>query len=201
MITNLPTMYQDDNVKEWCADNIIEAILATLPGIETAYDLGCGSGVYVQAFSDAGIDIIGFDDNSEEIKQVPGCHDNIIWFDVGKTLILNPVDLIFSIEVAEHIDPSDLDTFIGNIVRFANKWIVFTGSNKAHSPGHVNPQSNEYWRERITEREKHKYRADLSQTIMESCKSIIGRPSCLRWFQENLQVFERIENDNKTRQE
>jgi len=192
MIKNLPIMYRDDGVKEWCANDIVEAILITLPGIETAYDLGCGSGVYVQAFSDAGIDIMGFDDNSEEILQVPACLNNIIWFDVGKTLTLKPVDLIFSIEVAEHIDPSDLDAFIGNIVRFANKWIVFTGSDKPHSPGHVNPQSNEYWRERITERGTHKYRADLSQTIMDSCKNIIGVPSCLRWFQENLQIFERI---------
>ena len=192
MITNLPTMYQDDDTKGRTAPDIIATILATLPGIETAYDLGCGSGVYVQAFSDAEIDITGFDDNSEEIKQVPGRHDNIMWFDVGKTLALKPVDLIFSIEVAEHIDPPDLDMFIGNLVRFANKWIVFTGSDKPNSPGHVNPQSNEYWRDKIVSRGTHKYRADLSQTIMDSCKTIIGVPSCLRWFQENLQVFERI---------
>ena len=192
MIKNLPIMYRDDGVKEWCANDIVEAILITLPGIETAYDLGCGSGVYVQAFSDAGIDIMGFDDNSEEILQVPACLNNIIWFDVGKTLALKPVDLIFSIEVAEHIELEFESDFIKNLTDLSKKWIVFTGSDKLNSPGHVNPQSNEYWREQIISRGTHKYRADLSQVIMESCKNTIDRASCLRWFQENLQVFERI---------
>ncbi|GAI76309.1 unnamed protein product [marine sediment metagenome] len=44
MINNLPIMYRDDDVKEWCAGDIVAAILATLPGIEDAYDLGCGRG-------------------------------------------------------------------------------------------------------------------------------------------------------------
>jgi len=193
MIENLPIMYRDDDVKEWCAPDIIAAVLATLPGIETAYDFGCGRGVYVQAFHDANIGISGYDNNRAEIIADCICAERNYNVDLRLPLeYLRQADLIFSIETAEHIEPSCLDTFIDNLIRLSSKWIVFTGSDKPNSPGHVNPQSNEYWRGRIVSRGTHKYRADLSQVIMESCKTIIGRPSCLRWFQENLQVFESI---------
>ncbi len=194
--SQIPTIYQDDEVKVRTAPDIIEAILATLTGIKTVYDYGCGRGVYVQAFEDAGVECTGYDSNREATGHAISQY--VFYADVGKARTQIPNDLMFSIEVAEHIDPTDLDTFIGNLTSLSKKWIVFTGSNKPHSPGHVNPQSNEYWRKQVVSRGTHKYRPDLSQIVMDKCKTIIGRPSCLRWFQENLQVFERIESDNKT---
>ena len=200
MFTDLNTMYPAFEVKTRTAADIIDVILTALPGIYTAVDLGCGSGIYVRALNDSGVKCFGIDYGIDKMQLMAISLSDIYHKDLTKLVHLQsayPIadpDLVFCIEVAEHIKKEREANFFDSVVWMANKWIVFTGSDKPHSPGHINPQSNEYWRERITERGTHKYRADLSQTIMDSCKTIIGVPGCLQWFQANLQVFERIEN-------
>jgi len=194
-------MYAFDCIKAQYIKQTIEKILE-LGGIESAYDLGCGPGLTMKAFREAGVFAIGFDNNKKELCSCAITPANIIYRDLRKPLYDDYVaaDLVYSVEVAEHIEIPYVDVFFDNVVKLSNKWIFLTGSNKKHSPGHVNPQPNEYWQEKVEERGEHVYREDLSLEMRRYFRDLIGRPSRLRWFQENVLMFERKGLNNDSRQ-
>ena len=62
-------------------------------------------------------------------------------------------ELVFCVEVAEHIDAEYEEIVLDNIVMHACKWIVFTGAPPGQTGlGHVNCRSKEYWADRFGER-------------------------------------------------
>lgn len=187
-------MLSADAQKMLYADIIIEKI-CSLGEIETAFDFGCGSGIYVQTLIDNGVKTLGFDSNEKMLpEQFNTSMKNVRFLDL--TTDINALeffaarDLIISFEVAEHIARNTVDVFFQNIVKLANDWIVLTASPDAGTY-HLNPQPRKYWIDRVEKFSVHSYQEDLSENIMEYFKSKIPGDE-LVWFTRDLMIFKKV---------
>lgn len=183
-------MYSADDNKKECADVIVDWI-CELGGIKTAYDLGCGSGIYVQALIDNGVKTLGIDINdSLTIEWLNTSRENIQFLDLSKdiTNLFEPRDIVVSIETAEHIPEQKVDIFFQNVVGLANNWIFLTASPTI-GKYHLNPQSRDYWIEKVERFEKHRYQDSLSIITMNYFDAVIPKTKGLKWFKNDLMVF------------
>lgn len=145
-----PKRFFEDNLEdsrpmaEYLAPRIVESLR-----IESAIDLGCATGHWVNALDKAGVDVLGVE-GAERAKDMLVCDPNKVMFaDLREPLNVDRnFDLVISIEVAEHIEHKFVNEYIKNMTRFSPKLIMIT----AATPGqggefHVNEQDSEYWDE------------------------------------------------------
>lgn len=183
-----------DSEKMESAHIIIKKI-CDLGEIRTAFDFGCGSGIYVQALIDNGVKTLGFDSNEKMLpEQLNTPIKNIRFLDLTNDInaleFFEARDLIISFEVAEHIARNKVDVFFQNIVKLAEQWIVMTASPDA-GKYHSNPQPRRYWIDRVEKFCVHLYQEDLTENIIEYFKSKM-RGDRLVWFTRDLMVFKKV---------
>lgn len=111
-----------------------------LTEIKTFCDVGCATGHLVQkmlSHADAkGIEYFAYqkENAKEEVK------DRISIFDIRNPILSDEVfDLVSCTEVAEHVDPKYLDTFLDNIRKITGKYLILTWSD-AYPPQDAPPQ-------------------------------------------------------------
>jgi SAM-dependent methyltransferase len=109
--------------------------------LRSMLDVGCGEGNAVHFFHKRGVYAHGIDGLRRNVDNavVPiALHDLL-----GGSYIM-PVDLVWTCEVAEHIDPAHVDNFIDTL---ANGRIVAMTHALPGQAGHhhVNCQAPEYW--------------------------------------------------------
>ncbi len=176
--------------------DIVVTKICELGGIRTAYDFGCGSGIYTEALIRHRIDTLGLDVNDTLTKkQLHTARRNMMFVDLSLRGLMDnffePRDLVVSIEVAEHIEERKADIFFGNIIDLADRWIFLTASPD-HGKFHVNPQPRNYWIEKVEQFKKHEYRKNLSETTMEYFRMTIPIKEGQIWFKRDVMIFERI---------
>ncbi len=167
-----------DNIKdsrpmaEYLAPKLFKAL-----GIRRMIDMGCATGHWVSAFLRCGVDAIGVEGSSNARRHLLCPEDRVIFADLRKPLkfrFREDVDLVLSLEVAEHIETRYADVFVENIVKYNPKWVIMT----AAPPGqggvqHVNEQLPEYWIDKFAKREYEqdlKTQALISQFVDEGRK-------------------------------
>jgi SAM-dependent methyltransferase len=134
----LDTQEKDGGV---CERSIVESVLQLFK-IETVVDLGCGAGRYTQQFIDNGIKCEGYDGNPLTPEMTDGLCKVL---DITEPLDIGKFDLVFSLEVGEHIPKQFEQIFIDNLCNTTNKYIVVSWANVGLEwPGHVNCQNNYY---------------------------------------------------------
>jgi SAM-dependent methyltransferase len=110
--------------------------------IKTIIDIGCGNGAYTINFLQNGFDCVGFDGSPltpELTNNVCQIKDFSEYVDVGK------YDLVFCLEVGEHIPAKYEQIFIDNICRAAKDYIILSwGIVGQGGTGHVNCRNNDY---------------------------------------------------------
>jgi len=131
--------------QEWehgvCEASLIKSILELFE-IKTVVDLGCGNGNYTRQFLANGISCEGYDGNPLTEELTEGlCHV----LDITYPLDLGKFDLVFSLEVGEHIPPEFEQQFIDNCCNSSNKYIACSWAHPGLEwEGHVNCQTSEY---------------------------------------------------------
>jgi SAM-dependent methyltransferase len=135
------------------ASKAIPVVLSALD-VGSVLDVGCAGGSWLSEWRRAGIaDVFGVDGayvDRADLEVEPErfmAADLAHPFDLGRMF-----DLVQSLEVAEHIDETASDIFVGNLVRHAARFILFS----AAVPGqggeyHVNEQPYDFWRKRFEE--------------------------------------------------
>jgi hypothetical protein len=115
-------------------------------------DVGCAKGTWLSAWSDAGThDIRGIDGDYVDRDSLVIPAERFSPKDLASCIDFSRrFDIVQSLEVAEHIQASAADTFVGNLVRHASGLILFS----AAPPGqggefHVNEQPYEYWQNKF----------------------------------------------------
>lgn len=149
--------------------------------LNTLLDLGCGDGQYVRAFESQGM-------------TTTCCDGNPLTADItnGKCFVANlahPLDLqqtfqcVLSLEVGEHIPQAFESTFIDNVVRHAERFIILSWAvPQQGGHGHFNEQPNEYIAARLA---AYGFGRD------EELEARLRHSATQWWFKNTLMVFVR----------
>lgn len=148
-------------------------------GARTVADFGCGLGLYVRRFREAGFRAGGFDGNPATVSLTEG---RCLQADLSRELELGTRwDWILSLEVAEHIPPEFEDMFLGNLDRHNRHGVVLSWANQA-GEGHVNLRTRGEVESLFAARG---YRSD------EASASALRSVATLPWLQHTVMVFVR----------
>lgn len=179
---------------EWDKHYIKHLLIAfALFGIpESMMDVGCGTGAMVKTAMKLGVRSYGLDQIVDE-------DDKVMWPDGFHRVNLvdywqapEPVDIVFSSEVAEHLHFSAHGTFCStlcnNIKEGPNHYLIFTAARPGQvGSGHVGLRPLEEWHDEMLAHGMHFDRdATMNLALLFSnCRSP------LTYFWNNLQVFNR----------
>src|ERR1700733_13012579 len=111
----------------------------------TVLDVGCATGMLVEALRSEGIDARGVDISEWAIEQVPEsirpyCRVGSITEDLG-----GHYDLITCVEVLEHLPRSMASAAVANLCRHADTILFSSTPDDFEEPTHLNVESASYW--------------------------------------------------------
>jgi SAM-dependent methyltransferase len=131
------------------ADVVVRLMLSALP-ITSVLDVGCATGTWLRAWREQGVgDIHGVDGDYVERSQLAIPERHFTAADLGREISLGRTfDLVQSLEVAEHLEPSVSEIVVATIARHSRGLVLFS----AAPPGqggehHINENTYEFWRE------------------------------------------------------
>jgi hypothetical protein len=132
-------------VAEYLSPIISEAL-----DVKSVVDLGCGTGTWLRGFKKQGAKIYGVE-GSLSAKPLLVIPDDCVYFgDLRYPLnidITEEIDLVISIEVAEHIEPQFVYGYLTNLTDiFKPRHIIMTAAPPGQcGTGHFNCQPKKYW--------------------------------------------------------
>ena len=147
--------------------------------VRSVLDVGCGEGHAVSFFHRLGLHSHGIDGLLLNVKRsvIPIAHHDLTF-----SQYLMPVDLVLSIEVAEHIAPEYVDNFLDTL---ANGRVICMTAAPPGQDGHhhVNCQPSEYWVEQM------KKRGYLLSEETEHFKAVSGSEIGYKYFTTSGLIF------------
>jgi SAM-dependent methyltransferase len=107
-------------------------------------DVGCGTGSFLSVFKKNGVrEVLGVDGDWAKPDLAPGEFQPA---DLSKPLALNRrFDLVMSLEVAEHLEPSSADAFVRSLVGLGSVVLFSAAIPYQGGTGHKNEQWPDYW--------------------------------------------------------
>jgi len=122
------------------ADSIVETL-----GPRTALDMGCATGMLVEALRDRGVDAQGIDVSAWAIDQVPESLRSFCRVGSITDEIEGHFDLITCFEVLEHLPPSLAAESVSNLCRHGDAVFFSSTPDDFDEPTHLNVESGGYW--------------------------------------------------------
>ena len=119
---------------------------------ETVLDLGCGVGKSLDWFLEQDIDAQGVEGSKMAISKA-NHPDRITQHDLNHELDLGKkFDLVWCVEVAEHIHPKFLDNFMKTFANHSSRIVISAAPPGQEGEGHFNEQPLSYWIEEFEKR-------------------------------------------------
>lgn len=164
------------------AQHIVPLIRQIAP-IHSVCDVGCGLGMWLRVFLEAGVeDIVGVDghwvDTDSLIIPVSAFHRA----DLRESFRLNRrFDLAMSIEVAEHLPESRSRSFVEDLTRLAPVVLFSAAIPRQGGTNHINEKWQSYWA------------AIFAEYDFEACDVvrplIWNKAEIARWYRQNIILF------------
>ena len=149
---------------------------------KNAVDLGCGNGLYVRQIRDAGFKCDGFDGNPLTEEMTEGIASVL---DLSDVISIEKYDLVVSLEVGEHIPSTYEETFLNNLTKTADKYIVLSWAVEGQrGTGHVNCRNNDWV---IGQMEKRGFK--LTDDFYKIREAVVGFK--FRHFKNTILTFEK----------
>lgn len=168
----------------------IAAWITTNLAPRSILDLGCGSGLLMDALRRRGVEVRGVDLSPEGIRRARarGLDVEVVDFTEDRTLAGGPYDLAISCEVAEHLDACHANAFVDRLIEAApTVFLTAAEPNPEIGPGlyHVNEQPNAYWIDLMRTRG---YRLDADATA--GARSALSTPDVVEYLRRPM-IFRR----------
>ena len=168
-----------------------QAVVELLPDVKSCLDIGSGAGGYVYWLNRRSLSAIGVEYSraGRFLANLQGAIS--LPFDCSSKKLcpqLGPFDLVFSIEVAEHI-PQTLESAFIDYVASQGRLIIFSAAQPDQpGQGHINCQPLEYWRSTFA---RHDFvYSDFETGILRARLLELGFKG---FFPRNCQIFRRKE--------
>ena len=137
--------------------------------LRSLLDVGCGPGGQVRAASDIGYRAIGLEVDITMYRQPLVALCDLC---VQPVILPAPADLVWSVEVAEHVPDGCLDNYIQTLTQNTGIALVLTAS-QMEAPLHVSVHPVEWWIERLTDGGELEHDPDGPRVIAQH--STMGR--------------------------
>lgn len=162
--------------------------------VNSVLDVGCGLGSYLFGLKNLGWSVTGCDKYLSNAintikKYMPGLEELLFEQDAGENFDLGKkFPLVMSIEVAEHLTPANSSTFVNNLTRHSDRYIILTAAAPGQrGRGHINCRNLSYW-----ENEFKKFNFVVDDNKLLKFKAKLSNIDDLGLC-KNLLVFRRIE--------
>lgn len=220
--TYTSNFFEDNLIDSFPVAKYMAPLIAKKLQAKTVVDLGCASGHWLSAFQKEGLTIFGVEGSKNSKSSLVIPEKYVLYEDLRNVLqveIKKQVDLLLSIEVAEHLEPMYADNYVHNLTQvFKPKYIIMTAAPVGQGGhGHYNEQPKSYWIQKI-EKVGYNFNPQLKDYL--TIKIIEGRnwsdaPEELKvpiaswannslvrgysgvwiphWLPDNLLCFERVE--------
>ncbi len=123
------------------------AFMVPLLGISSILDVGCGRGAWLREWRNAGVKVVHGADGPyvrQESLLIPAedfaAVDLSQGFDLGRRY-----DLVSSLEVAEHLQPSASEAFISSLVAHSDLILFSAATRGQGGENHINERPLRYW--------------------------------------------------------
>jgi len=157
---------------------------------KSVVDIGCGAGMYIKSFYDQGVDVVGYEGNTEA-KTYGLLPEKVIIHDVREKLTFDrKFDLCMCVEVAEHIPDSKALELL-NTLCSASDSILFTAAKIGQSGSdHINCQNEEYWINKFKEL-NYVFDQSVRDSIKQQIKTLPSFQPDSNFFYRNLMIFKK----------
>jgi len=168
------------------AKAVVDIILEACSPVSLA-DVGCGSGVYLRFFQEAGVEIKGFEGSPAGIRRAHVDRSLIEQCDLTKPLkIGRTYDLAICFEVAEHLPTEFSDVIVASIAGLSNRVLFSAAQPGQGGVDHINEQSCAFWQQKF---EALGFTMDIERT--ERLRTAFGKQGSVWWLEKNLMVFQK----------
>lgn len=149
----MPYQYDSDFFGYTCGLSAVSAkrVSALLVGrlnVGSILDVGCGEGVWLAAWQEAGVaDIQGVDGDYVNRDRLRIPKERFLAHDLAQPFNLDrQFDLVQSLEVAEHLKAEHAQGFVASLVAHS-KLVLFSAAPPGQGgENHINEQPYDYWR-------------------------------------------------------
>jgi SAM-dependent methyltransferase len=162
---------------------IIIPLLLGLVDPKSVIDVGCGIGSWLSVFKEQGIDdILGVDGKWVDRKMLMIPEEKFISSDLEKPIeVSRRFDLVVSLEVAEHIRPEYVQSFIKSLVDLGPIILFSAAIPFQVGKHHVNEQWPDYW---VSHFKEHGY------TVIDAIRRQIWQNENVEyWYAQNILIF------------
>lgn len=145
-----PYIHQDFP-EQWDAPRAVVPIIMDMLHPRSVLDVGCGTGVWLKTFAEAGVtDYLGLDDPATDRKLLKIDEAHFLPKDLRSTIRLGRTfDLVVSLEVAEHLEADFADAFVSTLVTHGNTILFSAAIPGQGGQHHVNEQWPVAWQARF----------------------------------------------------
>lgn len=143
--------HHTEDVYNMAAPREVVPIIMELIKPKSVLDVGCGTGTWLKAFEEAGVEhYYGLDGHYVKESQLQIPHKKFIVTDFSKQWAINEeFDLVVSLEVAEHLPESSADTFVKSLTLHGDVILFSAAIPGQGGQGHLNEQWPEYWQQKF----------------------------------------------------
>ncbi len=165
--------------------SIIVPVIMDVLNPKSVIDVGCGIGTFLHVFKKHGVkDILGLDGkwaNKEKLKKYIS-PENFIETDLENGFQVDrKYDLVFCLEVAEHLHENSADILIKSLTSVSDIIIFSAAIPGQMGQNHINEQWPDYW---IDKFQKHDFIChDVFRPIFWNNQNIA------RWYKQNMFLY------------